>query len=132
MLLVAAGCGARQATTSWLVTLSNAVLGLARNAPGPDTASAGPNAAAPPLSGAVSTCVFCSSIGEIIVTAAVPLAPTARFSRPRFDRSSGEDGIGARSCGAPIERPLTNAARTALRPLHATMPRPSDVYAASM
>ena len=35
--------------------------------------------------------------------------------------------IGARSCGAPIERPLTNAARTALRPLQATMLRPVDV-----
>ena len=41
--------------------------------------------------------------------------------------SSGEDGIGARSCGAAIERPSTNAARTALRPLQATMPRPVDV-----
>ena len=125
--LVAAGWGARQATTSWLVTGSNAALGLARNWPGAETASAGPKAAAPSASGAASTWVVLASGAETIVTAAAPFAPTTRFSRPMLARSSGEEGIGARSCGAPIERPLTNAARTALRPLQATIPRPVDV-----
>ena len=48
-------------------------------------------------------------------------------SRPIVGQVVRRGGIGARSCGAPIERPLTNAARTAVRPLQATMPRPLDV-----